>query len=81
MARPHDNAARRRPRSLRRLWHDGPRRTLEGPAILIEREAEYCADIARRMEHALSSIRERKRTHLKRRGKVEAPGPLFEVAP
>ena len=46
-------------------------------AILIEREVEYLADIARRMEHAMASSRERSETIVKTRGLVETAGPLF----
>jgi DNA modification methylase len=46
-------------------------------AILVEREAEYQADIARRMDHALKSQRERKQTIAVAKGKVEAIGGLF----
>ena len=52
-------------------WREGMK------AILIERESEYCDDIAKRLDHALSSRLSRKREHLKRRGKMESPGPLF----
>ena len=46
-------------------------------AILIEREAEYQADIGRRMKHVLSPARERKSVITKAKGKVESAGPLF----
>ena len=47
-------------------------------AILCEREAEYQADIVRRMEHALSGPDARRHTILKAKGKVESAGPLFD---
>lgn len=51
---------------------------LEGfSAILIEREAEYCADIERRMAHVREPQRVRKQTIIKARGKTEGAGPLF----
>src|SRR6185437_14572845 len=54
---------------------------LEGfRAILIEREAEYLADIARRMEMAFAAPRERAETIVKRKGKVADAGPLFGAA-
>lgn len=47
-------------------------------AVLIEREAEYQADIARRMELALAGPDERARESLKARGKADYDaGPLF----
>lgn len=47
-------------------------------AILIEREPEYQADIARRMALELAGPDERKRESLKAKGLVAAdPGPLF----
>ena len=46
-------------------------------AVLVEREAEYQADIRRRMKLALGGPDERKRESIKaRHGDVEA-GPLF----
>ena len=51
---------------------------LEGfRAVLIERETEYQADIARRMELALSGPEERARAMIKASGKVQDAGPLF----
>jgi site-specific DNA-methyltransferase (adenine-specific) len=48
-------------------------------AVLIEREAEYCADVRRRMVLALAGPDERARESTKARGLVEEnPGPLFE---
>lgn len=47
-------------------------------AILVEREAEYQADIARRMEYALAGPDARKHAIMKAKGKVEQAGPLFE---
>lgn len=47
-------------------------------AILIERETEYQADIARRMALVLAGPDEKRHASLKARGKVEASaGPLF----
>lgn len=46
-------------------------------ATLIEREAEYRADIERRMERALMGEEELVRAILKEAGEVESPGPLF----
>lgn len=47
-------------------------------AVLIEREADYQADIARRMELALAGPDERARESLKARGKADYDaGPLF----
>jgi len=47
-------------------------------AVLIEREEEYRADIARRMELALAGPDERARESLKARGKADYDaGPLF----
>ncbi len=46
-------------------------------AILIEREAEYQADIERRMKYALGGPEERSRAIIKAKGKVEDAGPLF----
>lgn len=56
---------------------------LEGfRAILIEREAEYQADITRRMAHVFAPDRERRATIIKAKGKTQDAGPLFsEVAP
>ncbi len=47
-------------------------------AILVERETEYQADIARRMEYALAGPDARKHAIVKAKGKVEQAGPLFE---
>jgi site-specific DNA-methyltransferase (adenine-specific) len=50
-------------------------------AVLIEREAEYQADIARRMRLALAGPDERVRESIKASGKAIDAGPLFgEVA-
>jgi DNA modification methylase len=46
-------------------------------AILIEREAEYQADIERRMALVLAGPDERTRESIKARGLVEEAGPLF----
>jgi site-specific DNA-methyltransferase (adenine-specific) len=46
-------------------------------AVLIEREEEYRADIARRMALVLAGPDEKRHAILKARGKVEAPGGLF----
>jgi site-specific DNA-methyltransferase (adenine-specific) len=47
-------------------------------AILIEREAEYQADIARRMAHVFAPDRERRQTITVAKGKTETAGPLFD---
>jgi DNA modification methylase len=47
-------------------------------AILIEREAEYQADIRRRMALVLAGPDERTRESIKARGMVASPGPLFD---
>ncbi len=47
-------------------------------AVLIEREAEYQADIRRRVELCMAGPDERSREMVKARGLTEAPGPLFE---
>jgi DNA modification methylase len=46
-------------------------------AVLIEREAEYQADIRRRMALVLAGPDERSRESVKARGKIDEPGPLF----
>jgi hypothetical protein len=46
--------------------------------VLIEREAEYLADIERRLKLTDESPRERRVESLKARGKVESAGPLFD---
>ena len=46
-------------------------------AILIEREAEYQADIRRRLALCLAGPAERARESAKARGRVDAPLPLF----
>ena len=46
-------------------------------AILVEREAEYQADIARRMELVLAGPDERARAVVKASGKMQDAGPLF----
>jgi hypothetical protein len=52
---------------------------LEGfRAVLIEREAEYRADIARRMEHVYAPASARKITIAKAKGKTGGAGPLFD---
>ena len=48
-------------------------------AALVEREAEYQADIAVRMAHVFAPARERKATIAKAKGKTEAAGPLFDL--
>ncbi len=51
---------------------------LEGfSATLIEREAQYVADIERRMSLCLAGPEEKARAIIKAKGKTEAPGPLF----
>jgi DNA modification methylase len=47
-------------------------------AVLIEREAEYQADIRRRMALILAGPDERLHETIKASGRVESPGPLFE---
>lgn len=56
-------------------WREGMR------AVLIEREAEYCEDVARRMKLALSGIDERARESIKARNKDKPVdhGPLFGI--
>lgn len=49
-------------------------------AVLIEREAEYLADIERRLEHVLAGPDARRHTIIKTKGKVESAGPLFAKA-
>jgi DNA modification methylase len=49
-------------------------------AILIEREPEYQADIARRMELVLAGPDQKRHAIIKASGKVEDPGPLFGEA-
>jgi len=53
-------------------WREGAR------AVLIEAEAEYVADIERRMGLVLAGPDERLHASVKARGKVLPPGPLFE---
>ncbi len=48
-------------------------------AILIEREAEYVADIRRRMALVLAGPDERAREIIKARGLTDDPGPLFSL--
>jgi DNA modification methylase len=48
-------------------------------AVLIEREAQYVADIRRRMALVLAGPNERSRESIKARGLVESPGPLFDA--
>jgi len=51
---------------------------LEGfRAVLVERETEYQADIARRMELVLAGPDERARAMVKASGKMQDAGPLF----
>lgn len=47
-------------------------------AILIEREAQYCEDIRRRMRLAFAGPDERCYASIKARGLTESPGPLFD---
>jgi hypothetical protein len=49
-------------------------------AVLIEREPEYLADIARRMNLALGGPDERRHATLKAKGMVLDAGPLFAGA-
>lgn len=49
-------------------------------AVLVEREAEYVADVARRMQYALGGQNERRHAIIKAKGKVESAGPLFDEA-
>jgi hypothetical protein len=49
-------------------------------AVLIEREPEYQADIARRMELVLAGPDQKRHAIVKARGKVEDAGPLFGAA-
>jgi DNA modification methylase len=49
-------------------------------AVLIEREAEYCADIRRRMALALSGPDERARESIKAKNLPVDDGPLFDWA-
>lgn len=46
-------------------------------AVLVERETEYQADIARRMELVLAGPDERARAMIKASGKMQDAGPLF----
>jgi site-specific DNA-methyltransferase (adenine-specific) len=50
-------------------------------AVLIEREAEYCADIRRRMALALAGPDERARESIKARNLPRDDGPLFSGIP
>jgi site-specific DNA-methyltransferase (adenine-specific) len=50
-------------------------------AVLIEREAEYCADIRRRMALALAGPDERARENIKARNLPRDDGPLFSGIP
>lgn len=52
-------------------WREGMR------AVLVEREAEYQADIRRRMSLCLAGPDEKRRESLKARGLVDDAGPLF----
>jgi len=52
-------------------WREGFR------AVLVEREAQYCEDIARRMALCLSGMAERRRESVKARGLTADAGPLF----
>jgi site-specific DNA-methyltransferase (adenine-specific) len=47
-------------------------------AVLIEREAQYLEDIARRMELVMAGPDERRREIIKASGKAELAGPLFD---
>lgn len=47
-------------------------------ATLIEREAEYMADIERRMALCLAGPEEKARAIIKAKGLTESPGPLFD---
>ncbi len=47
--------------------------------ILIEREPEYQADIARRMKYVLGGPDERKHAIIKSKGQTQDAGPLFEA--
>jgi DNA modification methylase len=47
-------------------------------AILIEREAEYVADIERRMKLVMAGPEERNREMIKAAGRTESAGPLFD---
>lgn len=46
-------------------------------AVLVEREPEYQQDIAKRMALVMAGPDEKRRAIIKRKGKVEAAGPLF----
>jgi hypothetical protein len=46
-------------------------------AVLIEREPEYQQDIAKRMDLVMAGPDEKRHAIIKRKGKVEAAGPLF----
>lgn len=50
-------------------------------AVLVEREAEYQADIRRRMALCLAGPAERKRESVKARAANDDPGPLFGAVP
>lgn len=50
-------------------------------AILVEREAEYHADIDRRMAFAMAGPDERANAIVKAKGELQSAGPLFEGAP
>ncbi len=50
-------------------------------AVLVEREAEYQADIRRRMALCLAGPAERKRESAKARAANDDPGPLFGAVP
>ncbi|WP_296585702.1 DNA methyltransferase [Xanthobacter sp.] len=50
-------------------------------AVLVEREAEYQADIRRRMALCLAGPAERKRESVKARAANDDPGPLFGAIP
>jgi hypothetical protein len=70
-----DAAALTTPRQrLRRYgaWREGRR------AILIKREAEYLADVRRRMALALEGPMTRAHESTNARGKSEKPGPIFD---
>jgi site-specific DNA-methyltransferase (adenine-specific) len=45
--------------------------------VLIEREPEYQQDIAKRMDLVMAGPDEKRHAIIKRKGRVEAAGPLF----
>lgn len=66
------NAALTKDRTGEAAWREG------FSAHLIEREAEYQADIARRFDNALASPARRAVVAIKAKNLVADPGPLFE---